>query len=340
MESLNIGIITYHLDKGNGIDSAVVRFAEGLSKRNNVTLIASRNNFETDVPFLQINQDNSKIPGAHKILNKMDLDVLSSHFVPSNFIASRTKFFHVMHDAGLPDFYLMNGLRERLFWLKSHLLNSLSLKRVDIVFSISEYLKRELIRRYKYKGEVHVLPYGLNVPGPQRKIDGNFILYVGRHMRYKNIHTLFKIFDAFSKDHPDVYLYTIGIQPDPDYYEELLCLSKNKKIKMMGYVENVYDYIYTCRAYVNASLWEGQDLPVIESQMLGRPAITYNNCSHPETNFSGYLAKNENHFAELIASALDTKVDPRPVIEKFSMDSMVNNFEKLISRKLNEGVKE
>ena len=49
METLDIGIITYHLDRGNGIDSAVVRFAEGLSKRNNVTLISSRNDFKTAI---------------------------------------------------------------------------------------------------------------------------------------------------------------------------------------------------------------------------------------------------------------------------------------------------
>jgi glycosyltransferase involved in cell wall biosynthesis len=337
METLNIGIITYHLDKGNGIDTAVVRFAEGLSKRNNVTLISSRNNFTTHLPFFKLNQGNSRILTAHKVLNKMDLDVLSSHFIPSNLIASRTKFFHAMHDAGLPDLHLMHGLKERLFWAKGSLFNAISLKRVDVVFPISEYIRMELIKRYNFKGEMHVLPYGMDIPELPGKLEGNFILFVGRHMRYKNIHSLFKIFDAFSKSYPDVYLYTVGIQPDSGYVRELVNLSRNKKIKIMGYVENIYDYIYTCRAYVNASLWEGQDLPVIESQMLGRPAVTFDNCSHPETNFSGFLAKDEKDFAKLIARAIDTKVDPRPVIEKFSIENMVKDFEKIIRRKLNEG---
>ncbi len=338
METLDIGIITYHLERGNGIDAAVVRFAEGLSKKNNVTLISSKNNFNTDIPFFKLRQDNLSILSAHSILNKMGFDVLSSHFIPSNFIASRTKFFHAMHDAGTPDICLMNNLKDKLFWIKSYTLNYLSLRRADIVFSISEYIKQELIKRYNYKGDIYVLPYGLNAPHPQKKLDGNFILFVGRHTRYKNIHTLFKIFNKFSRDYPDVNLYTIGLKPDPHYYKALLKLSYNKKIKIMGYIENVYDYIYTCRAYVNASLWEGQDLPVIEAQMLGRPAITFDNCSHPETNFSGYLAKNEDHFAELIARALDSKIDPDPVIEKFSMDKMVKDFEKIISIKLNEGL--
>jgi glycosyltransferase involved in cell wall biosynthesis len=114
-------------------------------------------------------------------------------------------------------------------------------------------------------------------------------------------------------------------------------LTKNKKIKILGYVENVYTYLYSCRAYVNASLWEGQDLPVIEAQMLGRPTVTFDNCSHPETNFSGFLAKDEKDFARLIARAIDITVDPRPVIEKFSMDNMVKVFERTIRRKLNEG---
>ncbi|HEY9204685.1 MAG TPA: glycosyltransferase family 4 protein [Candidatus Methanoperedens sp.] len=337
METLNIGIITYHLDKGNGIDSAVVRFAEGLSRRHNVTLISSRNDFTTCVPFVRLDQSNPRIPTAHKILNMMDFDVISSHFIPSNLIASRTKFFHVMHDAGLPDLHLMHGVKERLFWLKSSIFNSISLKRTDIVFSISGYIKQELIKRYSYQGEVHILPYGMDIPESYTKLEGNFILFVGRHMRYKNIHSLFNIFDTFSKNYSDVYLYTIGILPDPAYYNMLLKLSKNRNIKIMGYVENVYDYIYTCRAYVNASLWEGQDLPVIEAQMLGKPAVTFNNCSHPETNLSGYLAKNEKEFAQLIARALDTNADPRPVIEKFSMDNMVKDFERIIFNKLNEG---
>jgi len=337
MEKLNIGIITYHLDKGNGIDTAVVRFAEGLSKKNNVTLIASRNNFKTDIPFFKLNQNNLKIPDAHKILNKMDLDVLSSHFIPSNFIASRTKFFHALHDAGTPDLSLMHNLKDKMFWVKSYMLNYLSLRRTDVLFPISEYIKQEVIRRYNYNGEIYVLPYGLKVPEPAGKMEGNYILFVGRHIRYKNIHTLIKIFDKFSREHPDVYLYTIGIHPDADYYRKLLQLSSDKKIKILGYVENVYNYLYTCRAYVNASLWEGQDLPVIEAQMLGRPAVTFDNCSHPETNFSGFLAKDEKDFARLIAMAIDTTVDPRPVIEKFSMENMVKDFERIIRRKLNEG---
>ncbi|MCE8425736.1 MAG: glycosyltransferase family 4 protein [Candidatus Methanoperedens sp.] len=337
METLNIGIITYHLDKGNGIDTAVVRFAEGLSKKNNVTLISSRNNFNTDIPFFKLDQRNSRIPMAHNILNKMDLDVISSHFIPSNLIASKTKFFHAMHDAGLPDLHLMHNLKDKLFWAKGSLFNALSLKRVDVVFPISEYIKMELIKRYDFREEMHVLPYGMEVPCSPRKLDGNFILFVGRHMRYKNIHSLFKIFEVFSKNHPDVYLYAIGIQPDPGYVRQLLKLSKNKKIKILGYVENVYNYLYTCRAYVNASLWEGEDLPVIEAQMLGRPAVTFNNCSHQETNLSGYLAKDENDFAELIGRAIDTTVDPRSIIEKFSMEKMVSDFEIIIRSKLNKG---
>ena len=71
--------------------------------------------------------------------------------------------------------------------------------------------------------------------------------------------------------------------------------------------------------------------------MLGKPAVTFDNCSHPETNLSGYLAKNETEFAKLIAGALDTNTDPRPVIEKFSMDNMVKDFESIIFNKLNEG---
>lgn len=337
METLNIGIITYHLDKGNGIDTAVVRFAEGLSRRNNVTLISSRNNFDTDIPFFRLDQRNSRIPTAHYILNKMDLDAISSHFSPSNLIASRTKFFHAMHDAGLPDRYLMRNFKDKLFWAKSSLFNILSLRRVDIVFPISEFIKIELIKRYKFRGEMHVLPYGMEVPLRPEKLDGNFILFVGRHMRYKNIHSLFEIFETFSKSHPDVYLYTIGLHTDPGYVRDLVKLSKNKNIKILGYVENVYDYLYTCRAYVNASLWEGQDLPVIEAQMLGRPAVTFDNCSHPDTNLSGFLAKDENEFADLIGRAINTTVDPRPVIEKFSMEKMVKNFESIVRTKLNKG---
>src|SRR5574341_2360473 len=123
METLDIGIITHHLDKGNGIDTAVVRFAEGLSKRNNVTLISERNGFKTEVPFFRLDQGNLSIPTAHKILDKLDLDVISSHFVRSNLIASRTKFFHAMHESGLPDISLMDGMKDKLFWEYVHLLN-------------------------------------------------------------------------------------------------------------------------------------------------------------------------------------------------------------------------
>jgi len=180
----------------------------------------------------------------------------------------------------------------------------------------------------------------MEVPGARNTINEKFILFMGRHVKYKNIHTLFKIFNKISKVHPDIYLYTIGIHPDNDYFKKLLKLShniNNNKIKMIGYSEKANDYLASCSAYVNASLWEGQDLPVIEAQMLGRPAITFDNCSHPETNLSGYLAKNEEEFSQLISRAIGKKIDPGPIIEKFSMDKMVRDFETIVRKKLNQG---
>ena len=48
------------------------------------------------------------------------------------------------------------------------------------------------------------------------------------------------------------------------------------------------------------------------------------------------IAKDEKDFTRLIARAIDINVDPRPVIEKFSLENMVKDFERIIHRKLNE----
>jgi len=63
---------------------------------------------------------------------------------------------------------------------------------------------------------------------------------------------------------------------------------------------------------------------------MGKPAVTFNNCSHPEVVFYGSLANNKEEFTEALIKHLSGDYSNmsvrRKVVEEFSTGSMVKNF--------------
>jgi glycosyltransferase involved in cell wall biosynthesis len=134
----------------------------------------------------------------------------------------------------------------------------------------------------------------------------------------------------------DVHLVTIGKKDDAKYYEHLKTLAdKIGNIHMLGYVPDIWAYYAGATVYANCSKWEGEDRPVLEAQYMGKPAVTYNNCSHPEVVFYGSLANNRDEFKnELVRhlSVSGTNIAVRSkIVQEFSTESMARNFIKIIN---------
>jgi glycosyltransferase involved in cell wall biosynthesis len=275
--------------------------------------------------------------GAAKDLDRRRFDLISTHYSPFDLIASRTNIPHYLHDPGVPPLRTLRSLGEKRFWAIVNTSRLLSVDNVRCVLPISAYLGKEFKRKYHYAGRMEVLPYGIQFPEHEPAGEGTYgkyILYVGRHTRYKGVHTLFEIFREVKREVEGAHLITIGTQ-ETEYGERLEALaSEIGDIHMLGYVPDIWGYYKYASAYATCSEWEGQDRPVIEAQYMGKPAVTFDNCSHPEVVMHGTLARDRQEFKNALIKYLaedgtDASLREK-VVEKYSIQGMSDKFLRIV----------
>jgi len=206
----------------------------------------------------------------HKALNKDNIDLFHSNEItswPSHFSAKRYKYVVTVHD--MIPFVFWNSYKNTYsfdyrFALKQglHLL-----KKTDMIISPSETTKRDILKyvdlpsnRIKviYEGVQHnLLP--LDKPEARRIIEkeygikDNYILYLGGADFRKNIHNLLVGFGRFLERHHTMHsLVLAGEVFERTYlsevkavFESIEKLRLEKHIKVLGFISDQYQYIYT-----------------------------------------------------------------------------------------------
>jgi glycosyltransferase involved in cell wall biosynthesis len=338
METLSICIATYSLSKGNGVDVSVAEFARELAGRHNVKLAVVRSDME--VEGVEIQRYNLRGPGkmlrAARDIERQKFDAISTHITPMDLVASLTNIPHLLHDPGVIPLSLVSGRADLYNWSTVNFSRLVSARRASAVLPISNYLAKEFRRKYLYRGKMDIVHAGIMFPGtepaPVENKFGKYVLYVGVHRPYKGVHELIEIFADVKKElGDDVHLVTIG-KPDNSAYQEKLRVRAAEvgNVHMLGYVKDVWPYYANCAACANCSLWEGQDRPVLEAQYMGKPAVTYNNCSHPEVIFHGTLARDRKEFKDALVKYLREDHSDlsarREVVDEFSVKTMAGDF--------------
>lgn len=172
-----------------------------------------------------------------------------------------------------------------------------ALKKADMIITISEFTKREIIKHLKYPEEkIRVVYEGVNLekykpsiqseeiidkyglPTSQKKI-----LYVGSEDPRKNLHTLIKAFYKLKKKYGNVKLIKAGNPQRKGAREELMELIKSlnlgNDIIFTGYVsEDDLPKLYNAvDLYVSPSILEGGfALPILEAMACGCPVVVSN----------------------------------------------------------------
>jgi glycosyltransferase involved in cell wall biosynthesis len=338
METLNICVATYSLSKGNGIDVTVAEFARELSKYHNVKLATIVSNM--DVPGVEISNYPANKPlqmrSVAKELDRQKFDFISTHYMPFDLVASMMKTPHLLHDHGnAPLTSLLHSRKEFMLWAEVHAFRLASARKAAMALPISNYIGQGFKRMYLYRGKMQILPSGIEFPetGDIKPCEefGKYVLYVGRHTPYKGVDKLIEIFGEARKElGEDVHLVTIG-KADAGYDKKLEALAKKVgNVHMLGFVPDVWPYYAGATAYATCSAWEGEDRPVIEAQYMGKPAISYNNCSHPEVIFYGDLANDDREFKDAIVRRLRDGNDNigvrQRIVERFATQNTVRKY--------------
>jgi glycosyltransferase involved in cell wall biosynthesis len=276
-----------------------------------------------------------------KDIDKRHFDYISTHFYPMDMVATLSHTPHILHDHGLPQASLISSWGEFKQWVEVNSFRLVAARKAAIVMPISEYMGREFRRKYLYGGKMDILPSGIEFPSiDPEPIDGfgKYVLYVGRHTPYKGVHKLIKIFGEAKKElGDDVHLVTIGNIDKGKYGDSLRALASSVgNVHMLGFVPDVWPYYAGATAYATCSAWEGEDRPVLEAQYMRKPAISYNNCSHPEVVFYGDLANNDDEFRRaLIRRLSDSREDPgvrQKVVDRFATRNTVGRYMDIVKK--------
>jgi glycosyltransferase involved in cell wall biosynthesis len=211
-------------------------------------------------------------------------------------------------------------------------------KKADMIISISESSKRDLLNHFKSINENRVKVALLGFGGAGHKyslsssginnIPQDYLLYVGGVDLRKNILGLAKMFFDIKKDikYKNLKLVMAGKEfnnkaelIDLGWYELVKNNKYKKDIIFTGYVDDKeLNYLYNnTKVFVFPSLYEGFGLPVLEAMNMGAPVVAFNNSSIPEVaGDAAILCESEVEFEAGIKKLLDDKKFRKSLIDK------------------------
>jgi len=150
-----------------------------------------------------------------------------------------------------------------------------AIKESDVLVCVSEHEKREIAHRYGVNPVV--IPNGIDIE-QIRKIDadcksGDYVLYVGRLEKYKNVHVLIEAAKLGN--------FTLVIAGTGSYEEKLKRLARSYKlrVKFLGYVDEKEKIrlMKCCKVFANLSSIEAFGITALEALACGKPVIINRN---------------------------------------------------------------
>ena len=175
--------------------------------------------------------------------------------------------------------------------------------------------------------------------------DNKIIVGIGRLTKQKNFSLLISAFNEILKKYPEYILIILG---DGEKKSEILKLIKTlgieNKVHLIGFQENVYQYLIKADCFVLSSLWEDPGFVLLEAGLSNTTVISSNCKNGPQeildNENNGYLFAN-NDLNELLkkfdefknekVSELNKKkLKLKKEIKKFTLYSHFNSLRKII----------
>ena len=176
--------------------------------------------------------------------------------------------------------------------------------------------------------------------------DNKIIVGIGRLTKQKNFSLLISAFNEILKKYPEYILIILG---DGEKKSEILKLIKTlgieNKVHLVGFQENVYQYLIKADCFVLSSLWEDPGFVLLEAGLSNTTVISSNCKNGPQeildNENNGYLFKNNdlNDFLkkfdefkkEKVSELNKKKLKLKKEIKKFTLYSHFNSLKKIIN---------
>lgn len=160
-----------------------------------------------------------------------------------------------------------------------------TLKKCDYVVSISKQVKDDIIENFKIKKEKIFTIYNPAIitefGKSNKKFDkslffkNNTVINVGRLTEQKGQWHLIRAFTMVLKEIPNAHLIILGEGNLKQYLNELIInLNLSDSVKLLGFVDNPYDYLKNSDIFVFSSLYEGLGNSILEAMACELPIIS------------------------------------------------------------------
>lgn len=264
-----------------------------------------------------------KIDGSSKIKSILNRNLFMKkwiskqenivHYSPTQHGVSNKNIKQIITVHDLMPLYFPEGRIHQFLYYK------LFLKRIirnsDLVITVSNNTKKDLIKEYKIKEDkVKVVYNGFDKPEVLDKEESknivkdkfsvnDYILMIGIHYAYKNLHSVIEAYDLI-KDEIDKPIVIVG-NDDCKYGKQLKELVKSKgledRVLFLGYVSNEdKNRLYqAAKLFIYPSKYEGFGLPVLEAMANNTLVACSNTSSLPEVVGDAAVMFNPNSIEDI-----------------------------------------
>jgi len=290
----------------------------------------------------------------HKILKKDKPDFLIVHlmtFIPLFLLSIfnyDTKF--ILRISGYPKLNFLRNLFWRFVGKKIYLVtaptnSTLNLLKEKKIFELTKikYLPDpilEIKEIQKKKGEKNII---------ENKISKNdTLISIGRLTKQKNFGFLLKVFYELQNLYPNLNLCIVGEGEERDKLVEIIKkYNLDKKVFLVGYKNNIYDYLKNSKVLILPSLWEDPGFVLVEAGYMNKTIISSDCPNSPrellENGKNGFLFYSNNidsfikTFNDMESSDNETilskKISYKKKIREFTMYNHFKILNKLINEK-------